>query len=287
MIADKAKELIKRAARRETAPTGVSYRLLLFGDLLLLSRKLKLSRRDLEIAALEVGVIPERYHRHIGLLGIAGQLKLLRSRVGLAGAGGLGGYAVELLARSGIGSLIVIDDDCFTAGNLNRQLQASESTLGMSKAEEAVRRVREINGAVEAAAHRCRGSTSNWPRLLRGCDLVLDCLDNLPSRFALEKACQELAIPLVHGAIDGFMGQVAVIRPGQPLLATIYGQRGGQRTDRGGAAEILSFTPSLVAAQQTAAAVKLLAGFDRTDETVLLMIDLFSGEVARIALTPG
>jgi molybdopterin/thiamine biosynthesis adenylyltransferase len=287
MIADKAKELIKRAARRETAPTGVSYRLLLFGDLLLLSRKLKLSRRDLEIAALEVGVIPERYHRHIGLLGIAGQLKLLRSRVGLAGAGGLGGYAVELLARSGIGSLIVIDDDCFTAGNLNRQLQASESTLGMSKAEEAVRRVREINGAVEAAAHRCRGSASNWPRLLRGCDLVLDCLDNLPSRFALEKACQELAIPLVHGAIDGFMGQVAVIRPGQPLLATIYGQRGGQRTDRGGAAEILSFTPSLVAAQQTAEAVKLLAGFDRTDETVLLMIDLFSGEVARIALTPG
>ncbi|NMD42006.1 MAG: HesA/MoeB/ThiF family protein [Firmicutes bacterium] len=287
MIADKAKEMIKRAARRETAPTGVSCCLLPFGDLLLLSRKLKLSRRDLEIAALEVGVIPERYHRHIGLIGIAGQLKLLRSRVGLAGAGGLGGYAVELLARSGIGSLIVIDDDCFTAGNLNRQLQASESTLGMSKAEEAVRRVREINGAVEAAAHRCRGSASNWPRLLRGCNLVLDCLDNLPSRFALEEACQELAIPLVHGAIDGFMGQVAVIRPGQPLLATIYGQRGGQRTDRGGAAETLSFTPSLVAAQQTAEAVKLLAGFDRTDETVLLLIDLFSGEVARIALTPG
>lgn len=280
--------LLQQRARWETAPDGKSYRFLLLEESLSLARKLKLPRRDLEIAALEAGIIPERYRGNISLFGPGGQLKLLRSRVGLLGAGGLGGYAVELLARLGVGSLIVVDDDSFTADNLNRQLYAVERTLGSSKAELAVRRVREINGAVEAEAHRCRGGALNLPRLLRGCDLVLDCLDNIPSRFALEEACQKLKIPLVHGAIEGFMGQVAVIRPGKPLLATIYGRRDLQRSDRGlEVSPAPSFTPALVAARQTAEAVKLLVDLAGSADPVLLLIDLFSGEVSRIALAPG
>lgn len=287
MSVDEARDLLLKNARRESGPDGDSYHSLLFADSLSLARRLKLSRRDLEIAALEAGIIPERYRSNRDLLGTGGQLKLLRSRVGILGAGGLGGYAVELLARLGVGSLVVIDDDSFTAGNLNRQLHAVEQTLGAGKAELAVRRVREVNGAVEAEAHRCRGDALNLPRLLQGCDLVLDCLDNLPSRFVLEEACQKLKIPLVHGAVDGFMGQVAVVRPGEPLLATIYGRRDRQGLRRKAPGGVLSFTAALVAARQTAEAVKLLAGLDSSVETGLLLIDLHAGEVARIALTPG
>lgn len=280
-------EYLQRAARWGTDPDGESYRYLLLEDTISLARKLGLTRRDLEITALRAGIIPERYRRNLGTLGIEGQIKLLQAQAGLVGAGGLGGYAAELLTRSGVGALVVIDSDSFTESNLNRQLYAVEGGILSSKAALAVRRVQEINGAVEVTAHRSRGDAGNLPRLLQGCDLVLDCLDNLPSRFALEGACQKLKIPLVHGAVAGFMGQVAVIRPGRPLFTAIYGRQDlrspghGLETRTG----TPSFTPALVAAWQAAEAVKLLAGLGTSLGDALLLIDLISGETARIALT--
>ena len=122
--------------------------------------------------ALEQRIIPERYQRNIGTVGIDGQMRLLRSKVGVVGAGGLGGLAIELLARMGIGSLVVIDSDSFTASNLNRQLLSLEGGLGAGKAETAARRVKEINGAVEILPLQQQADASNsrflaaatWPR---------------------------------------------------------------------------------------------------------------------------
>jgi molybdopterin/thiamine biosynthesis adenylyltransferase len=96
-----------------------------------------------------------------------------------------------------------------------------------------------------------------------------------------------LKIPLVHGAIAGFMGQVAVIRPGRPLLAAIYGRQTAQIPDRGVETNFgnPSFTPAVVAAWQAAEAVKLLAGLGASLDDTLLLIDLFSGETTRLALT--
>ena len=275
------RELLLRASRCEEERSGESRRYLALRESIALARKLGLSRRALEIAALEAEVIPERYRRNISAIGIAGQLRLLQARVAVVGAGGLGGFAVELLARCGVGGLTVIDGDSFEPSNLNRQLYALEGGLSLNKAVAAVRRVAEINGAVEAAAHPYRGSDSNLYRLLQGCSLVLDCLDNIPSRFALEEACQELKVPLIHGAVDGFMGQVAVIRPGRPLFKAIYGERKlSSPSDGPGVRQgTPSFTPAAVAARQAAEAVKLLAGLDDPAGDTLQIIDLFSGGV--------
>ncbi len=287
MTSQKVVEMLLESSRRGVNPAGEDYRYLLLEDTVSLAGRLGLTRRQLEIAALEAGIVPERYQRNLGTIGIAGQIKLLRAQAGVVGAGGLGGFAVELLARCGVGKLTVIDSDSFDSTNLNRQLYALEGGLSLGKAAAAAQRVEKVNGAVEVTAHRCRGDSDNLPRLLQGCALVLDCLDNLQTRFSLEEACRKLKIPLVHGAIAGFMGQVAVIRPGRPLLTAIYGRQNEQGSGRGVETHFgnPSFTPAVVAAWQAAEAVKLLAGMDATLEDTLLLIDLFSGETTRILLT--
>ena len=93
-----------------------------------------LTRREAEIALLELGVLPRRYLRNYGTVGLGGQLILLRSSVAVIGLGGLGGYIVEGLARVGVGRLILVDGDVFCDHNLNRQLFSSEENLGQAKA---------------------------------------------------------------------------------------------------------------------------------------------------------
>ncbi|OPL10948.1 MAG: hypothetical protein AVO34_09340 [Firmicutes bacterium ML8_F2] len=243
------------------------------------------SIRLVEITALEEKIIPSRYSRSIGTIGIAGQLRLLKSAVGIVGAGGLGGFVIELLARMGIGRLTVIDDDSFSESNLNRQLLSLENNLGDVKVNIAVKRIYEVNSAVEMKVYCCRGETGNLRDLLRGCDLVIDCLDNLPSRFALEFACSQLGLSLVHGAIAGFLGQVAVIRPDKPLLQFVYGRRDGNNAERGVETELgnPAFTPAMLASVQAAEAVKYLAGLDGVlPPNCLLIVDLQAGEIYRI-----
>lgn len=284
MTAAEIREYLLRAARCEVDRAGEKRYFLALKDSIVLARELGLSRRALEIAALKEAVIPERYRRNLDTIGLAGQLALLQAGVTVVGAGGLGGYAVELLARCGVGGLNVIDGDSFDPSNLNRQLYALEGPSPLNKAVAAVQRIAEINGAVEAVAFPCRGDDGNLPRLLQGSALVLDCLDNIPSRFALEEACQILKVTLVHGAVAGFAGQVAVIRPGRPLFKAIYG-RGGGASPGDGLEEhrgVPSFTVAAVAARQVAEAVKLLAGMSDPTGDTLQLIDLHSGGVESI-----
>lgn len=286
MPADGIKKTLLHSSRCEAGPTGENYRCIALQDTVSLARKFGLGRREVEIAALEAGIIPERYQRNMGTLGPGGQIRLLKAQAGIAGAGGLGGFAIELLARCGVGGLTIIDSDSFDPTNLNRQLYATETGAASGKAAAAAQRVGEINGAVEVAVCRCHGDLENWPELLQGCDIVLDCLDNLQSRFSLEEACQKLEVPLVHGAIAGFMGQVAVIRPGRPLFAAIYGRQGTREFDRGAEMHLgsPSFTPAAVAARQAAETVKILAGLGAPPDNTLLLIDLFSSKTTPIPL---
>jgi len=286
---DKGKldKAVAEAAVEGTDPAGENYRLLSLAVTGELARKYAVQPRLIEISALENEIIPERYQRSIGILGAAGQKKLLASCVGVVGAGGLGGFALELLARMGVGKLIVVDSDSFTESNLNRQLYATEKNLQEPKAEAAVKRIGEVNGAAEVEAYNLRGDASNLPGIFRDSNLVLDCLDNLPSRFALEKVCSELGVIMVHGAIAGFLGQLAVIRPGKPLLSAIYGP------DAGGAEKGIevrvgnpAFTPAMLASYQVGEAVKILAGLDDVlPENRLLIIEMQTGESFQIELS--
>ncbi|MBQ6273133.1 MAG: HesA/MoeB/ThiF family protein [Oscillospiraceae bacterium] len=222
----------------------------------------------------------ERYIRNLGALTEAECALLREKTVLVAGCGGLGGYLIEMLLRLGLGEIRAADGDCFEASNLNRQLLSAPGLLGKSKAEAAAERAALVNPEVRFVAVPEFVTEENADRLIRGCDAVLDALDNIPSRTMLAKKCAEAGIPLIHGAICGWSAQAAIALPGDGLIEQIY---------RSGAAlkskASLSFTPPFCAALQTALCVRLLAG--REVETGKLYVaDLLNMDLETIALLP-
>jgi len=225
-----------------------------------LEREFGLSRREVELAALETGVLPRRYLRSYGTVGLEGQIRLLRSTVAVVGLGGLGGNVVEALARMGVGRIIAVDGDTFVDHNLNRQLLSSEAALTHSKAEAARARVTAINAAVEVVAHAVNLTPQNMRDILGGADVVVDALDRLPTRIMLQDGVQRLGIPLVHGAIAGCVGQVMTILPGDAGLHALYGD--GEVPAQGIEVELgcPAATPMMVAAWQVQEVMKILLG---------------------------
>jgi len=237
------------------------------------------SIREVELAALEAGVVPWRYARNVGTIGLEGQAKLLRSTAAVAGLGGLGGYVTEALARMGVGRLTLIDGDVFEEHNFNRQLLSGETKLGILKADEARRRVAEINSAVEVTAHAAMLARESLSQLLEGADVVVDALDRLPIRLILQEGVQALGIPLVHGSVAGFLGQVMTIFPGDPGLCALYG--GGELPERGLEAQLgtPAATPMAVAAWEAQEVVKILTGRGEPLRNKLLVMDMETGSV--------
>jgi molybdopterin/thiamine biosynthesis adenylyltransferase len=238
------------------------------------------SIRDIELAALRAGVAPWRYVRNLGTIGLDGQAKLLESVVAVVGLGGLGGYVTEALTRMGVGRLILIDGDVFEEHNLNRQLLSGEAVMGSAKAEAAVRRVAEVNSAVEVTAHAAMLGEDNLPQLLAGADVVVDALDRLPTRLILQQGAQTLSIPMVHGSIAGFLGQVMTIFPGDAGLRGLYGDA-GDLPEQGLEATLgtPAATPMMVAAWEAQEVVKILTGLGTPLAGRLLLVDMGSGSV--------
>jgi len=235
------------------------------------------SVREVELAALEVGVVPERYARNVGTVGVEGQEALLRATVAVVGLGGLGGYVAEALARMGIGKLVLIDYDVFEAHNLNRQVLSTVENLGVRKAEAAARRVRAVNPAVEVTVCAERLTEENLPELLDGVDVVVDALDRLPTRLMLQDGAEALDIPMVHGSIAGFLGQVMTILPGDGGLHALYGD-GEALPEQGLEAELgtPAMTPMVVAGWEAQEVVKVVTGEGALLRGRLLVLDLAS-----------
>jgi len=232
------------------------------------------SIRGIELAALGESVVPQRYLRNIGTIGIEGQMALLEATVAIVGLGGLGGYVAEALARMGVGHLILIDGDTFDEHNLNRQLLSEEANLGAAKVEVASARVAAVNGAVTTTAHPIRIDRQNLTLLLKEAELVVDGLDRLPTRLMVEAGAQELGIPMVHGSIAGFLGQVMTIFPGDPGLRALYGApetapAQGMEAQLGTPAA----TPMAVAAWEAQEVVKVITGHGQPLRHRLLIID--------------
>ena len=218
----------------------------------------------------------ERYIRNLGALTEQECAQLRTKTVFVAGCGGLGGYLIEMLLRLGVGAIRAADGDVFETSNLNRQLLSSTRNLGRSKAEAAEDRAAEVNPDVRFTAIPEFLTEENAAELIRGCDAVLDALDNIPARRVLARACAEEGIPLIHGAICGWTAQAAVIMPGDDLLDRIYPEDGSP-----GSKASLSFTPPFCAALQTALCTRLLVG--RPLEAGRFYIaDLLNMEIERI-----
>ena len=247
--------------------------------------KTRLPLTAIEIASLEQAIIPTRYLRNIGTVGIDGQLKLLRSTVAICGAGGLGGTIIELLARQGVGHLVIIDNGRFVENNLNRQILATESDLRKSKVKVAAERVGKINSAVRVTPLNKFIDAANIMHFISGANVVMDGLDSLTTRLLVAEACAKLKIPFVHGAIAGFSGQVMTVCPGDKGLSAIYGPdmdkaAYGLETLTGNPPA----TPAIIAAWEVQEAVKIITGIGTTIRNRLLFLDFAEASFEEIQL---
>ncbi len=271
----KMEELIegaRAASEEEAGPDGEALRAVPFEAMQELARTAGASMGEAERAVLAQGLVPRRYLRNIGTLGLEGQLLMLESRVAVFGLGGLGGSIAELLARLGVGGMVLVDGDRFSDDNLNRQALSHTGNLGAWKAEVAAERIAVINPSVMFEVRRQRAGRTEMEQALAGCDVAMDALDSVPSRLELEKACAALGVPLVHGAIAGFAGQVMTVFPGDHGLRAIYpgDMKYGVELATGNPAS----TPAVVAALEVNEAVKIITGIGEPLRNRLLFIDI-------------
>ncbi|MEA2087843.1 MAG: HesA/MoeB/ThiF family protein [Candidatus Caldatribacteriota bacterium] len=271
---------LEKTRKEAINPSGKKYYSISVKQIKEIACKFQTKSREIEISALKNNIIPERYHRNLGVISPSEQVKLLQSKVAIIGAGGLGGTVLELLARMGIGELIIADKDIIGDSNLNRQILSTENNLSQSKTEVAVNRVKEISSSIEITVHSVFIDSDNVKKIIEGVDVVVDALDNLPSRFMLQKACRDLKIPLVHGAIAGFNGQLTTIFPENKGLELIYGadrdlpEHGSEVTL--GAPTV---TPAIIASLEAQEVVKILLKRGKLFRNKLLYLDIEEGTV--------
>lgn len=229
----------------------------------------------------------KRYQRNSKSLTESEQSLLKQSRVAVIGLGGLGGGVAEMLARTGVGTLVLVDGDRFDETNLNRQLMSTEALVGTSKADAAGERIRSINSTVQPICINEFLTRDNFSQILAKCDLVVDCLDSIPARFLLRESARSMGIPMVSGAIAGTFGQVTVIFPEDPGLERIYGDPDSAR--RGIEQELgnLSFCAMFIASVQASEAVKIIINRGNILRNKLLITDLMACSFDIIYLESG
>jgi molybdopterin/thiamine biosynthesis adenylyltransferase len=224
----------------------------------------------------------QRYSRHLLIpeIGERGQLKLLSSKVLLIGAGGLGSPAALYLAAAGVGTLGIVDSDVVDATNLQRQILHNTERLGRPKVESARETIAALNPDVKVNAYQERLTAENIDRITAGYDVIVDGADNFPTRYLVNDASVKHKIPVVHGSIYRFEGQVTVFKPFEgPCYRCLFHQPPPPELAPSCAeAGVLGVLPGIIGSIQANEAIKLLLGigepligryllYDALDET--------------------
>jgi len=206
----------------------------------------------------------DRYARHIMLdeVGEVGQAKLLASKVLLLGAGGLGSPAALYLAAAGVGTLGIVDPDVVDASNLQRQVLHATSRLGQAKVDSAALALGDLNPDVNVVKIEERVDSSNVERIFKGFDIVVDGCDNFPTRYLVNDASVWMNIPVAHGSIFRFEGQVTTFLPNDgPCYRCLYPEPPPPHLAPSCAeAGVLGILPGLVGVLQATEAIKYLLG---------------------------
>jgi sulfur-carrier protein adenylyltransferase/sulfurtransferase len=206
----------------------------------------------------------ERYSRHtlIPEIGVEGQLKLLDAKVLLLGAGGLGSPSALYLAAAGVGTLGIVDNDVVDLSNLQRQVAHTQDRIGTPKVDSAEIAIKGINPDVNVVKHPVRIDESNIMDILPGYDVVIDGLDNFPTRYLLNDASVRLQIPVVSASILGWDGQLSVFKPYEgPCYRCLYPTPPpAELAPSCGANGVLGALPGVMGMLQTVEAVKLIIG---------------------------
>ncbi|UTF49684.1 ThiF family adenylyltransferase [Desulfomicrobium sp. ZS1] len=172
--------------------------------------------------AMEEGVVPLPFLKNLHSLSISEQNRLMGATVLLAGAGGLGGYVLELLSRFGVGRIVVADGDGFEDSNLNRQLLSTVQNLGSNKARAGAERVRATCPLVQVEAFEFFLDASNLQGVLTDVDVVVDALGGIAPRLALHEAACLAGIPVVSAAVAGWTALVGSELPGQKGISSMW-----------------------------------------------------------------
>jgi molybdopterin/thiamine biosynthesis adenylyltransferase/rhodanese-related sulfurtransferase len=230
-----------------------------------------------------------RYSRHLLIpeVGEQGQLKLLDSKVLLIGAGGLGSPAALYLAAAGVGRLGIVDADVVDDSNLQRQIIHSTERLGEAKVDSAKRTIEALNPDVQVVAYKERLGSENIERILaNGWDVIVDGADNFPTRYLVNDASVWHDIPVVHGSIYRFEGQVTVFKPHEGpcyrcLFPTPPPPELAPSCAEGG---VLGVLPGVIGSLQANEALKLALGIGEPLVGRLLLFDALSAEFNEVKL---
>ncbi|HEY2653295.1 MAG TPA: molybdopterin-synthase adenylyltransferase MoeB [Solirubrobacteraceae bacterium] len=228
----------------------------------------------------------DRYSRHLLLpeVGIEGQQKLLDAKVLLLGAGGLGSPAALYLAAAGVGTLGIVDNDSVDVSNLQRQVIHSTERIGVSKVDSAEATINALNPDVKVQKYDLRLGPENIMEVLPGYDVVVDGLDNFPTRYLLNDASVRLGIPVVSAAILGFEGQLSVFKPYDgPCYRCLFPvPPPAELAPSCGANGVLGVLPGTMGLLQATEVVKLILGVGEPLIGRLLMYDALAATITEV-----
>ena len=167
-------------------------------------------------------IMPTRYigdgyweiaSRQMSIVTRSEQERFKDAKITVIGCGGIGGETIEMLARMGVGELVLVDKDAYDLSNLNRQTLATIADLGLVKSDVAAEKVRLINPYVKVTTFNEHIDQTNIEKVIKDSDIVIDALDNVLTRVIVSRKAKEIGIPYIHGAIHGTMGQISVFLP--------------------------------------------------------------------------
>src|SRR4030042_4385574 len=212
-----------------------------------------------------------RYDRQIMLseIGEEGQEKLKKAQVFIAGAGGIGSSVALYLAAAGVGIIRIIDCDIVELSNLNRQTLHWHSDIGKAKTASAKKKLSKLNPDIKIEGINKEITETNVSGLVSDSDLIIDALDNLPTRFLLNKTAVEKNIPFFHGAIYGFEGRVMTVIPGKTacLRCIYHGVMPGEKFP------VIGVAPAFVGVIQATEVIKYITGIGEMLTNKLLVYD--------------
>ncbi len=230
----------------------------------------------------------KRYSRHIILneIGGRGQKKLLRSKVFLVGAGGLGSPAAFYLAAAGVGKLGIVDNDDVDHSNLQRQILHSSKDVGYPKALSAKATLEAMNPDVEVIPYMQRLTSENIMDIIKDYDVILDGSDNFPTRYLVNDACVMLGKPLSHGSIFKFEGQATTIIPGEtPCYRCLFETPPPpDMVPSCQEAGVLGVLPGIIGSIQATEVVKLLLGKGELLKGQLLLYNALKMEFNKVRI---
>ncbi len=212
-----------------------------------------------------------RYDRQIMMpeIGIEGQERLKNARLFIAGAGGLGSPVSLYLAAAGVGTLVIADNDRVEISNLNRQILHFTKDIGSKKVESAREKINSLNEHTRVEVFDQTIDDDNILDITSGCDAIIDAMDNIATRFVLNRAAIKQDIPLFHGAVSGLEGRVTTIIPGKTAcIGCMY--RDDAKSEK---FPVLGVTPGVIGILQATEVIKYLAGMGQLLTNRLLIYD--------------